>query len=281
MSFQIVEGEVELQTPSKGTTPAGAPTSEGVDDNRQALHVKVVGNAQAGIPDQFVTLMDDSGNVVGVILDGTVYRVQADAKVAKGSSDLVHLDALDTSSGKGRLKATLYSAEGEAVSFSSAPPNPASIYNGFVKNGSNESLLVDGSTTPIVFEYLAHASQDISIQEIKFVLASNSIKFGSGSFGAVAGPLTNGLKIEIVASGNAGTLAIIKQNECFIHFASPGGFQWVVSSKDMMSATYLIGGGLKLVGGSADKVRVTVQDDIDAAGVYLKCFVKGNLLAAS
>ena len=70
----------------------------------------------------------------------------------------------------------------------------------------------------------------------------------------------------------------MRQNEDFVHFASPGGFEWVVSSKDMLSAKYLVGGALKLTAASGDNVKITVRDDIDSAGIYFKCFVKGNLL---
>lgn len=223
-------------------------------------------------------LYDASGNAVGVVLDGAVYRLQSDSKVAKGASDLVHLEVLDTIAGIGRLKATLYTPEDEAVAFGSVPSNPESIKNEFVLNGSSSTLLVDGSGTPIVFSYDADLTHDISVQEVKFVMASNSITFGSNYFGATGGPLTNGLLVEIISNGNVGTVHVLKQNEDFVNFSSPGGFEWVVSSKDMMSSSFLVGGGLKLYAGTSDKIRVTVQDDIDSAGVYFKCFVKGNLL---
>lgn len=222
-------------------------------------------------------LYDASGNPVGVVLDGSIYRIQADAKIAKGASALVHLDAIDTDSGQGRLKSTIYTPDGDPVTFGSVPPNPASIENGFVKSGGSASLLVDGDPTPVVFTYVADSTYDISIQEIGFVMASNSITFGGGKFGS-SSSLTNGLLVEITSNGNTGTLGLLRQNEDFVHFASPGGFNWVVSSKDMMSSVYLIGGGLKLKAGTADVVRVTVQDDIDSAATYFQCFVKGNLL---
>jgi len=223
-------------------------------------------------------LYDSSGNPIASTQDGSDYRLQSESKVAKGASSLVHLDAVDTVAGRGRLKTTLYSADGEAVSFSSAPPNPESIAYDFAEASGSSNLLVDGGTTPVVFEYLADGTHDISIQEVKLTLASNSITFGNQYFGAKAGPLTNGLLVQVTAGGNTGEVHNLVQNESFVDFASPGGFQWVVSSKDLMSATWLVGGGLKLVGGSADKISLTVRDDLSSAGVYFKCFIKGNLL---
>jgi hypothetical protein len=221
-------------------------------------------------------VVDSSGNIVGVVLDGSIYRLQTDAKIAKGSSSLVHLDVIDTSSGKGRLQATLLTPTGDPVSF---PSVSESIKNEFVMNGSSSDLLVDGSTTPVVFEYTADASHDIALQEIRFTLASNSITFGTDYFGAESGPLSNGLLVEVLVASGTVELYNLTQNESFVNFSSPGGFEWVVSSKDMMTSDYVIGGGLNLRAGTTDKVRVTVRDDLSSAGVYFKCFVKGNVAA--
>lgn len=233
-------------------------------------------SAAGGWPEYIV---DSSGNVVGVVLDGSVYRLQADAKTAKGGTDLVHLEAIDVSSGVGRLKSTLYSQDGDAIAFGSVAPNPENIQNDFVKSGGSGDLLVDGDPTAVVFTYNADPSNDISILEVKFVIVSNSLTFGSDNFGGSAGPLANGVLVEVTSNGNTGTVFNLRQNEDFVNFASPGGFDWVVSSKDMIYSTWLVGGGLKLKAGTSDNIKVTVRDDIDNVGVYFKCFVKGNLLA--
>lgn len=232
--------------------------------------------AGAGWP---MYLVDPDGHVAGLYLDGAIYRLQMDGKVGVGDSGLVHLDAIDTASGCGRLKSTLYTQDGDPVSFGSVPPNPESIKNAFILNGSNDSLLVDGSSTPVVFSYDADSTHDISVQELKFVVAANGITFGTDKFGVIT-KLTNGLLIELTANGNTGTVANLTTNECFAHLSSPGGFIWVVSSKDMLAVSYVIGGSLRLKAGTADKVSVTVRDNLTAAATYLKCCVKGNLLEA-
>lgn len=232
--------------------------------------------ADAGWP---LYIVDYLGNKVGVILDGSVYRLATNSKVGIGDSDLVHLDAIDTASGRGRLKATIYTPDGDPIAFGSVPPSPEEIYNKFCLNAGSESLLVNGATTPVVFTYPSHADHDISLQEIKFVLSANGITFGTNYFGGIAGPLTNGLLVEITAGdGFTGTVYNLKQNESFVNFASPGGFEWVVSSKDLMASTYNIGGGFKLKAGTGDNVKVTVRDNLTSAGTYFKCFVKGHLV---
>lgn len=223
-------------------------------------------------------LYDASGNPVGLELDGSIYRLQTDAKIAKNSSGLVHLETIDVDSGIGRLKTSLYTVDGDPISFSGVPSNPVAIANDYVYNGSNHSLLVDGSVTPVEFTYPAHATKDASLQEIFFILASNSITFGVNNFGAIAGPLPNGVLVEVTSNGNAGEVDNLFQNECFVAFASPGGFQWIVSSKDMMYSQFVIGGSLKLKAGTSDCVKITVRDDLTSAGALFCCRVKANLL---
>lgn len=234
--------------------------------------------ASAGWP---FYIVDSDGNKVGLYLDGSIYRFQVAGKVGIGSTDLVYLDSIDTSSGRGRLKATLYTPDGNPIAFGAVPPSPEEIHNNFVLNSGSDSLLVNGATTPVVFTYPAHSTDDISLQEIKFVMAANGITFGTNYFGGIAGPLANGLLVEITAGGNTGTVYNLKQNESFQFFASAGGFEWVVSSKDLLAATYNIGGGFKLRAGTGDNVKVTVRDNLSSAATYFKCFVKGNLLSAS
>ena len=221
-------------------------------------------------------IVDDAGNKVGVILDGAIYRLQADAKIAKGASALVHLDALDTTAGKGRLKASIYTPAGDPVSF---PSVSESIKNQFALNTGSSDLRVDGSTTPVVFTYDADPIHDIALQEIRFTMAANSITFGTGYFGSVSGPLSQGVLVEVLVASGTTELYSLVQNESFVNFSSPGGFEWVVSSKDMMTSCYVIGGGLVLRANSTDKVRVTVRDNLSSCGTYFRCFVKGNVAA--
>jgi len=220
-------------------------------------------------------LYDANGNPVGVVLDGSLYRLQTDSKVAKGSSALVTLDAIDTTSGQGRLKATLYTPDGDPVAFGATS---SSLKNDYVESGGSSDLRVDGSTTPVTFSYLADSTYDISLQEIKFTMVANGITFGNNYFGSTSGPLTNGLSVQVVSGGDTIDLFTLEVNEHFINFASPGGWEWIVSNKDVMTSAYLIGGGVKLYAGTGDQVKVTVQDDISSCGLYFECFVKGNLL---
>jgi len=248
---------------AKGTTPAADITSSHIDDNRQGIDTRNYG-----------TGTNDSQQVEGLAPDGSP---PVGNPVWCGGWDGTNVEALETVPSTGRLQTTLYSPDGDPVSF---PSVSSSIKNDFVKSGGNDDLLVDGGVTPVVFEYLADATYDISLQEIKFTLVANSITFGSGYFGSLVGGLTNGLYVEVISNGVTIEVYNVLTNEGFVNYASPGGFEWIVSSKDLLASNYVIGGGLRLHAESGDKVVVTVRDDIDAAGVYFKCFVKGNLLGA-
>lgn len=248
---------------AKGTTPAADITSSHIDDNRQGIDTRNYG-----------TGTNDSQQVEGLTADGSP---PVGNPVWVGGWDGENIEALDTVPSTGRLMATLYTPDGDPVSF---PSTSSSIKNDFVRSGGSESLLVNGSVTPVVFTYEADPIYDISLQEMRLTMAANGIPFGSNYFGTSNTPLVNGLLIQVVTHGITVTLYNLLQNESFVNFASSGGFEWVVSSKDLMSSDFLIGGGLKLEGGTADKVMVTVRDNLTAAGNYFKCFVKGNLLGA-
>jgi len=260
-SERVLRTEATIRGGAKGATPAADITSSHIDDDRQGIDTRNYG-----------TGTNDSQQVEGLAPDGSP---PVGNPVWVGGWDGTNVEALDTVPETGRLKATLYSADGDPVAF---PSVSSSIKNDFVKNGGSDSLLVDGSVTPVVFEYLADATYDISLQEIKFTLVANGITFGSGYFGATSGPLSNGVFVQVVSNGVTINVYNLLRNESFVNFSSPGGFEWVVSSKDLMSANYVVGGGLKLHAGTGDKVVVTVRDDIDSCGNYFKCFVKGNLL---
>ena len=257
-------------TDADGSAPTQSPILTAGQDgtNVQTLKTNTAGRLED-------VLYDSSGNAIGVVLDDSVYRLQTDSKVAKGDSALVHLDAIDTATGHGRLKATLYTPDGDPVAFGAIS---SSLKNDYAMYSSSPDLLVDGSVTPVVFTYLADSTYNISLQEIRFTLVANGITFGNGYFGATAGPLTNGVLVQVISGGNTTTIFNIKTNEHFINFASPAGWEWIVSNKDVMTSAYLIGGGVKLIAGSGDQVKITVRDDITAAGLYFECFIKGNLL---
>jgi|GEM_PF-6127775 len=276
-SITSPDGTVDADVASTATANNRLSVSSRLTDGVGWI-ATVVNNAIRRLEARSSITSPDGTIDVGVVTDSEAEnRLQAESKVAIGttSDDLLHLEAIDIVSGIGRLKATIYTPDGDPVAFGAIS---SSLKNDYVTNGGSNDLLVDGSVTPVVFEYLADTTYDVSLQEIRFTMASNSITFGTGYFGATSGPLTNGVLVQVISDGDTITLYNLQRNEHFINFSSSGGWEWIVSNKDVMTSAYLIGGGVKLHAGTTDKVVITVRDDIDSAGLYFACFVKGNLL---
>jgi len=221
-------------------------------------------------------LYDASGNVVGVVQDDTIYRLQADAKIAKKvtAGTLEHLRVLDDT---GALKSTIYTPGGDAVNFPVAPADASGINNDFVRQGGavpdTADLRVDGSATPVDFTFNSDPADDELINEISIVMVANSITSGSEKFAGLVA-LTNGLQAIYYDGTTEVSLGIINQNEDFMHFASPGGYDFWALSKDQLLASQYVNGIVTLEGGSTQKLIIRVADDLSSGIDYLKCQVK-------
>lgn len=220
-------------------------------------------------------LYNAAGEPVGVVQDDTLYRLQTDSKVAvdAGTGDLTHLITLDKT---GALKSTLYNPDGSAVSFAAAPDDPTGLVDVFFEQsgGTDPSdLRVDGDPTPIDFELEADADDDLIINEVGFVMAANSIVSGSEKFANLTA-LTNGIELIYYNGTTELVLSTIKQNEDFMHFASPGGYGFWALNKDQIISQQYINGVVVLTAGSTEKLLVRISDDLDSGIDYLKCRVK-------
>jgi hypothetical protein len=147
------------------------------------------------------------------------------------------------------------------------PVNPSLIYTQKLLNGSSSSLLVNGSVTPVVFEVAADADIDIALNELRFVFCSSSIVFDGTKFGQDSA-LVNGILVELIVNGgDTATISTIKINENFLEFASTAGinvFTEFSGTNDLITASYSLGGSMRLRAGTSDKVKVTVRDNLTA-----------------
>lgn len=218
-------------------------------------------------------LEDTAGNAIASIQDGSDWLLKNAAKVAqKTDLSLHHLSMLDY----GGVKATIYSRDGIEVAFPISSDDPSLLVNDFVvQTGGTDhaDLRVDGSSTPVVFKFAADPTKNLNVVGFTFVIVANAMTFGSTNFAGLSA-LTNGVKVEVVADASTGQLALIKQNEDFLHYASIGGFGLIVANKDIISSTVNFGGSIRLTAGSSDLIRVTIQDDLSAGLNYFKCSVK-------
>jgi hypothetical protein len=144
------------------------------------------------------------------------------------------------------------------------PEDLAQIFSEFLKDGANESLKVDGSSTPVEFEVLADVTDDLKLNEIQFVIVNNKVTIDGNQF-INQNILPNGLKIEIRSNDATVELGTLTQSEDFLSIASSGGILLDRSANvDLLVITIALGGAVTLVNGSGDFVRVTVQDNLSS-----------------
>lgn len=194
-------------------------------------------------------LFDSAGHPIGVLLDGSVYRLQVEASLKPGTT----------------------------VSLGPTATNPQNLVRGFCTNGGSSNLLVDGDPTPVVFTFNADSTDDIYLTEIRFVFSDLEIAMDGKSFGS-ENDLDNGVLLQVTSDGNTSTLANIQINEDFGTFNSPGGITYDRGGpEDFLAAGIHLGGSVVLKAGTADNVKITIRDDInDTSHKYFKCIVYGT-----
>jgi hypothetical protein len=222
-------------------------------------------------------LYDENGNPVGVILDGSIYRLQTEAKahVHDGSGNAI------TSKVDGsyrRLSVEAKFPPGQSVIIGNAiTPNLSNVVRTYVTNGSSNTMKVDGSVTPVVFTFDASETYDIELYEIRFLFGAQDILFDGDKFASKAA-LTNGLLVEVIhANGISSEIANIKINEDLLFFPTPANY--ILNNtgpKDILVMGISLGGAPILKAGTDDKVKITVRDDLDETEIAtLKAQVYG------
>lgn len=140
-------------------------------------------------------------------------------------------------------------------------------------------MVVNGSGTPEVFTFNADATDDIQLTGLRLVFSASSLDFDGSSFGK-GSSLSTGIEIDIVADGGSfvDQLAVLAVNEDFFRL-----LQFDISraaADGVMAATLPFGGRVLLEGGTADKITVTINDNLTngALGVsYLTATLYGVL----
>lgn len=158
---------------------------------------------------------------------------------------------------------------------SEIPGDLSSWVRDYCKNGGSGNLRVNGSVTPVEFAFEADPSADIALHELALMLSTDNFQVRGDKFADEAA-LTNGILVQVVVGGVTSTLATLKISEHLAELASPGGFQVVSLAKDLVVSALRFGGKVVLQAGTADKVKVTVRDNLTAASYrYFAAVVKG------
>lgn len=142
--------------------------------------------------------------------------------------------------------------------------------NVFLENGGSGDMNVDGSITPVIFDY-SNTPEEVIIGKIVFYL-ENTVVFSSDNFAGITA-LTNGLLLEV----DGATIANWKTNLDIVSSAPLiGGAAEVfgVGTKGI-SGTWPLDDTVKDIGGihlpAGELFKATVRDDLSTIGTFTMC----------
>ena len=218
---------------------------------------------------------------VGVIADNSINRLEARntivGQVAGAGAEVKVTVIEDTEeSSEKRLQTEARLAPGSTVNIGTGiPADPANLEIAFLTNGGSENMRVNGSVTPVAFEFQPGSGIVLAVQQLLVVFTADDFSFDGASFGPNS-TLTNGIKFETDIGGVVTEIFNIKQNEDFLRV--PGRIPLVNNTgpKDVLGVAFNFGGLLKLTQADGDKLIVTVRDDLTSVKLkYLTATVYG------
>jgi len=138
------------------------------------------------------------------------------------------------------------------------------------------SLLVDGSSTPVIFQLDAIPGDspeiDEHIVELRFTLVAKEI-ITDGNHFAYINPLVNGIALEIKSNGIAAEFNRYKLTEDFVRLTPVAGLAYGHEGKnDILTSSLSFGGITRLRGDTDDYVKIIINDDLtDSSFKYFTC----------
>ena len=144
------------------------------------------------------------------------------------------------------------------------------VYQGAaLKSGSTENMNVNGSVTPVNFDFNVPSGQTIYLEGIYFLIQDPGTS-DPNDFGSIATGLTNGLSINITAIGTSYELFNIKNNTHSTMLFSDngktvdhGGSGWL-NSNDSFFGGCRFNKPIRMTQSTSDLVRVIVRDDLSS-----------------
>ena len=221
-------------------------------------------------PQQNQILFDDAGNAVAVVLDNSVYRLEARSSLVgqslgTGAEKKVSVVDDQGDAATKRLQVEADIKPGATINVSTG----AAVASGTVADllrdtggAGSPNMVVNGAGTPVKFEYNADPTRDIQVTSVRLVMSASFFNFNGADFGKGGGPLSNGITISIVANGGifTGQLALLTVNEDWFRLLEFAISQ--AGTTDVMAASLIFGGGVFLEAGSGDEISVTINDNM-------------------
>jgi hypothetical protein len=224
-------------------------------------------------------IFDASNGPATVKTDGSDKRLCVDAKITSGTTQQVQL--WDATNGPASV---ITDGSIKRLAVSSAIASTLTSTADFLRRSwpaGAYTLVVDGSVTPVVFHYPANATSDINLVSLNFAFSTGNFDWNGAGFGDGAG-LTNGVLVEIVVNnGTTIVLGNVQLNEDFMRLSALNSITQA-GVTDHLSAVFLFTGNMRLKAGTADRIRVTIRDNLTLAArdvKYLTATFKGELVA--
>jgi len=279
MSFEIIEGDVSLHDKD-----GIGITSEAESSNRR-LHT----NAVAKVHDKDATgitsttdgakqrldtnalsrLHDKNSTGISSTVDGSKQRIDTNSLSRAHDKDGTGITSQADGASIRRLHVHAEMKPGSAILIgNNMPANPEDIVRKYLADsGGATSMKVNGAVVPVVFTFPANATRNIATYELRFVIGTQDIIFDGASFGSKSA-LTNGVLVELVCNGGTTVeLANLKINEDLLMFPSPANAVLNnTGSKDILVMGLFLGGGPILNANTADKMKITIRDDLTGGG---------------
>lgn len=148
----------------------------------------------------------------------------------------------------------------------------------FLKNGANESLVINGATTPQLYSYAPTTANDVwYLYGLSIFIQDNGTP-DPDEFGSLGSALTNGLLIQARSKGAVYDISNCKTNMCLgLAFTEhqmipPAGWY---NNSDSFTGEMLFKEPIKLQQSTGDYVRATVRDNLknlDNFRIKAKCY---------
>jgi hypothetical protein len=233
---------------------------------------------------QNTILWDDSGNAVGVIIDGVIYRLQTQSTMVgktAGAGANKEVSVVDdaTSGTTKRLQVEADIKPGATIGIGNTALNEEVVEfltDDVTPTGSRD-MIVNGAGTPVTFTFPADATADIFLSSLRIVMVAGTITFDGSSF-MKGTALSNGVLIEATINDHTNVvIANIMVNEEMLHLQG-NPFTELGAINDIVVATIPFSGREKLAAGTSDEIKITIRDNFTSgayAGVWFQATFNG------
>ena len=158
------------------------------------------------------------------------------------------------------------------------PPDFVTLF-GFLQNGGSNEMNVDGSVTPVNFDLAPTAGLTYFVHGITLFLQDTGT-MDYLDFGALPGPLANGVQVSSVVKGASYTVGNIQSNiDLSMYFKADANFGSGASDLGFFNDLDFFLGKMEFINplilqqSTGDHLRITIRDDLTGLG-YLRALVK-------